>query len=152
MQGIEIEEKQDVQIDINVSSYIPDEYIKESSQKIEVYQNIALCKTEDDIQNVIDEIIDRFGNMPNELENLLEITRIKQLCEEKNIIKVAQKNTNVVFTFNNKKFNFSTVEKMLKTYNSRIKFSTGNPYITLKLNSLNNKEILSQIKEFILNV
>ena len=49
MQGIEIEEDIDVQIDINVSSYIPDEYIESSSQKIEVYQDIALCKTEEDI-------------------------------------------------------------------------------------------------------
>ena len=60
-QGIpQVEEEQDIQIDINVSSYIPDEYIENGSQKIEIYQDIALCKTEDDITNVIDEIIDRF--------------------------------------------------------------------------------------------
>ena len=52
MQGIEVEEEPDIQIDMNISSYIPDEYIFESSQKIEVYQNIALCKTEEDIQNI----------------------------------------------------------------------------------------------------
>lgn len=60
MQGIEVVEEKDVQIDLSVSSYIPDEFIENSTQKIEVYQNIALCRTEEDIQNVIDEIIDRF--------------------------------------------------------------------------------------------
>ena len=60
MQGIEIVEEKDVQIDLSVSSYIPDEFIENSTQKIEIYQNIALCRTEEDIQNVIDEIIDRF--------------------------------------------------------------------------------------------
>ena len=65
-QGIEVlPEEQDVQIDLNVSSYIPDEYIENSSSKIEIYQNIALCKTEDDITNVIDEIIDRFRTYAN---------------------------------------------------------------------------------------
>lgn len=60
MQGIEIVEEKDVQIDLAISIYIPDEFIENSTQKIEIYQNIALCRTEEDIQNVIDEIIDRF--------------------------------------------------------------------------------------------
>ena len=46
MQGIEVVEEQDVQIDLAVSSYIPDNFIENSSQKIEIYQNIALCRTE----------------------------------------------------------------------------------------------------------
>ena len=60
IQGGEIKEEIDVQIDLNISSYIPDEYIENSSQKIEVYQEIALSRTEKDIENVIDEMIDRF--------------------------------------------------------------------------------------------
>ena len=45
-----VQEEQDIQIDLNVSSYIPDDFIQDSSQKIEIYQNIALCKTEKDIK------------------------------------------------------------------------------------------------------
>ena len=81
MQGYEVEEDIDVQIDINISSYIPDEYISDSSQKIEIYQDIALCNNEADIQDVIDELIDRYGVMPEELENLIEVARIKQLAK-----------------------------------------------------------------------
>ena len=44
MQGTEIEPEIDIQIDLNVTSYIPDEYIEDSAQKIEIYQNIALCR------------------------------------------------------------------------------------------------------------
>ena len=76
MKGIQIEPETELQIDLNVTSYIPDEYIQDANQKIEIYQNIALCKNEQDIQNIIDEIIDRFGNMPKELENLIAIARI----------------------------------------------------------------------------
>ena len=44
MQGIKVKEEKDIQIDMNVSSFIPDEYIENSSQKIEIYQDIALSK------------------------------------------------------------------------------------------------------------
>ena len=87
-QGIQVQEEKDIQIDLNISSYIPDDFIKDSSQKIEIYQNIALCRTEEDIQNVIDEIIDRYGKMPDELENLIEIVRIKELARKSSITKL----------------------------------------------------------------
>ena len=91
MKGIKAEPEVDVQIDLNVTSYIPDKYISDSNQKIEIYQNIALCKNEQDIQNVIDEIIDRFGNMPEELENLIDIARIKYLAKTQNVSKIVSK-------------------------------------------------------------
>lgn len=81
MQGVKMEEEKDVQIDMNISSFIPDEYIENSSQKIEIYQDIALSKDEEDLVEVIDEIIDRYGKMPQEVENLIEIARIKNLCK-----------------------------------------------------------------------
>lgn len=152
IQGIEVEEEPDIQIDMNISSYIPDEYIFESSQKIEVYQNIALCKTEEDIQNVLDEVLDRYGETPRELNNLIEVSRIKMMCKEKHIIKVSQREKNIVFTFNNKKFDLSIIEKLLKIYRNKIKFSPGNPYITLQVSSAENDILIKEVKEFINNI
>ena len=71
---------------------------------IEIYQDIALCKTEEDISNVVDELIDRFGDMPSEIENLLEISRIKQLAKKNNIIKIQSKRDAIVFTYENNVF------------------------------------------------
>ncbi len=156
MQGIEIEEEQEIQIDINVSSYIPDSYIDNSSQKIEVYQNIALCRTEEDIQNVIDEIIDRYGVMPKELENLIEIARIKELCRTAGVIKVAEKKNvfndtkNVVFYYDKNKYKPEMVDILIKKYGYDIKFSAGiEPYVTLKVGNLNDEELIERIKEFL---
>ena len=70
MKDIPQEEERDFQIDLNVSSYIPKEYISDSSQKIKIYQDIALCRNEDDVQNIIDEMIDIYGEMPKQVENL----------------------------------------------------------------------------------
>ena len=159
MQGIEVEEDKDIQIDIDISSYIPDSYIDNSKQKIEVYQNIALCRTEEDIQNVIDEIIDRYGVMPKELENLIEVARIKELCRTTGVIKITEKkniytkNQNVVFYFDKNKYNPEIVNELLKKYNTKIKFSAGiEPYITLILKDKNDEELIKEIKEFLNSV
>ena len=151
MKGIEVKPEIEVQIDLDVTSYIPDEYISDSNQKIEIYQNIALCKNEEDIQNVVDEIIDRFGNMPKELENLISIARIKYLAKEQNIIKVASKKSNVIFTYDQKEFNNKVdIARVIKKYGNRIKFSPGvKPIITLNVGEENEKEILKEVTGFL---
>ena len=156
MKGIEIKQEQDIQIDLDVTSYIPDEYIEDANQKIEIYQDIALCKNEEDIQNVIDEIIDRFGNMPKEVENLLEIIRIKQLCKIAGVVKVTEKKNkttnsqNVVFYFDKNKYNPNIITILLKKYGTKIKFSTGiEPYITLLLRNQTEVQLIKEIKEFL---
>ena len=147
MKGEEVVEDIDIQIDLNVTSYIPDEYISDSAQKIEIYQNIALCKNEEDIQNEIDEIIDRFGNMPPELENLLDIARIKYLAKNLYITKIMSKRTAVVFTFEQSKFNVN-IEELVKQYRNRIKFSPGvKPMITLEIGTTNERQILNDVQE-----
>jgi len=149
MKGIEIEPEVDIQIDLNVSSYIPDEYIENSEQKIEIYQNIALCKNEEDIQNIIDEIIDRFGNMPSELENLIGIARIKYLAKQKNISKIASKKTAVTFTFEPNKFELDVTE-LVKKYGNKIKFSAGiKPIVTLEIGTTNERQILNDVTDFL---
>ena len=150
MKGIKVTEEADVQVDLNVTCYIPDNYIEDSGQKIEVYQKIALCRTEEDIQNVIDEVIDRYGNMPKELENLLEVARIKQLAKEQNIVKVESKQNGVVFTFDSSENIKYDIAELVRKYGNKIKFSAGiKPMITYKTYNVKEQELLKQVKEFL---
>lgn len=149
MQGIQIVEEEDIQIDIAVSSYIPDEFIESSAQKIEIYQNIALCRTEEDIQNVIDEIIDRFGTIPREVENLIEVARIKNLARKVGITKISEKQAGIVFVYDSQKFNTEAVTKLAHKYANTLKFSPG--YATLKINKTSDKQILGDIKEYLMS-
>lgn len=150
MQGIETTEEQDIQIDLSISSYIPEEYIENSAQKIEIYQNIALCRTEEELQNITDEIIDRFGKMPKEVENLLEIARIKNLARRENILKIMQKKDGVVFVYDANKFDTNCIDKMVKKYNRRIRFSPGKePYVTLMLENKTEIGKLREIEEYL---
>lgn len=145
--GIKIKEEQDIIIDINISTYIPDAYINSNDQKIETYQNISLCKTEKDMKEQMEEIKDRYGKIPQEIKNLFEAIRIKELCKKTGIIKINQKENNVLFHFDPKNFTFD-INKMVKKYKDKIKFSPNlRPYITYKLNK--NSDIIKEIKEFL---
>lgn len=147
MKGIEIEEDIDITIDINVSSYIPDDYIENGSQKIEVYQNIALCRSEEDIKNIEADIIDRFGKMPKEVYNLLKIAKIKEVAKEKGIVKILQKGNNIIFTFNPENF-ILDIDKLINVYENRIKFSPAKePYVTYRIEDENS--ILKEVVEFL---
>ena len=148
MKGIEIpKEEIEVVIDINVSTYIPDEYIESKEQKIEVYQNIALARSEEDIKNIIEDISDRYGKMPNEVKNLISVAEIKEMCKNVGIVKVSQTETRVVFTFEPDIFTLD-VQTLLKKYSNRIRFSSGvKPYMVYKLQ--NEENAIKEIKELI---
>ena len=149
MKGLDIEEDIDITIDINVSSFIPDSYIENGSQKIEVYQNIALCKNEEDLKNIQEDIIDRFGKMPKEVYNLLEIARIKNMCKNLGITKITQRQNNIVFNFNPEIFTLD-IDKLIKEYKNRVKFSQARePYITYRLE--NPVNVLNEILNFLKN-
>ena len=151
MQGIEVVEEQDVQIDLAVSSNIPDNFIENSSQKIEIYQNIALCRTEEELQNVIDEVIDRYGRLPKELENLIDIARIKQLARKANILKIAQRENGIVFYFVKEKIKPEMVNALITKYPMLVKFSNAvEPYVTLRIKE--NENIMEKAKEFLKTV
>ena len=162
MQGIEVQEEVDIQIELNISSYIPDEYISDSSQKIEIYQDISLCISDEyktttvmnvDYANVVDEVIDRYGDMPKELENLLEIARIKEMCRKVNILKLTKKNGNYVFYFDSNKFDFSVIDNLISKYGNLVSFSPGRePYITLRSKIVEERKQIEEIKVFLQNV
>lgn len=96
-QGKKISIKEDTQkevkIDIDISAYIDDSYIKDSIQKISMYQRISDINSKDEALDVIDELLDRYGEIPKETENLIKIVEIRNKCRKLGINKViANKN------------------------------------------------------------
>ena len=144
-QGEVIKKEEEVQIDLKISSYIPDSYIENSSQKIEMYQNIAICRNDEDITNITDELIDRFGNMPKETENLIEIAKIKNIARKAEVLKISQKDETIAFYFSrevaNKKITDELISKLVEVYGQNLRFSSVvEPYI-----SINYKNIIKNI-------
>jgi len=139
--GEKVEEEEEILIDINLSAYIPERYIEDSSQKIEIYQDIADCKTEEDIQNVIDEIIDRYGDMPKEVANLMDVARIKNAARNTNVVKIQERQMGIVFTV--KDIDNDKLDELIDKYRNNIRFSPGEkPYVTLIVKENKIKEII----------
>jgi len=147
IKGEEQVEEVDVQIDLDISSYIPDDFISDSNQKIKVYQDIALCKNDEDIELVKEDIKDRYGKVPKEIENLLAISQIRNLARQKAVLKIAQKGNNIVYHFDKDYFDMDIVNKLIMKYKDRIRFSPSiNPYLTFRLAS---GKILEEVKSFL---
>ncbi len=74
-------EKGEIKISLDVSANIPNDYISDPMIKIEMYQKLSNAEAEDGLENVTDELIDRFGDIPKETLNLIEIVRIRNKCK-----------------------------------------------------------------------
>ncbi|BCB95277.1 transcription-repair-coupling factor [Dissulfurispira thermophila] len=79
LKGEEIKEEVDTQIKIRISAFIPDDYISDITLRLSIYRRISALKSLDELSRLRDEIIDRFGKPPEEVNNLLHIMKIKIL-------------------------------------------------------------------------
>ncbi len=80
------------QIDMKVNAHIPERYIRTSGERMEIYKKISLIMTPDDENDVADEIVDRFGDMPAPVERLLAIALAKALCENCGFPRIEDRN------------------------------------------------------------
>ena len=88
VKGEVVQEKIDVEIDLPVNAYIPDSYIDNEIIKIEMYKKIASIESEEDLQDIKDELEDRFSDIPKSVQTLMDIAYMKTLCEKLGIEKV----------------------------------------------------------------
>jgi transcription-repair coupling factor (superfamily II helicase) len=75
-------------VEISIPAIIPDSYIL-PPYKLEIYRRLSLASSTEEIEEIREELIDRFGKVPKEVENLLNITKVRVLAERKNIKKLS---------------------------------------------------------------
>lgn len=99
MSGVEaVQEKQvNTVIDISVDAYLPSDYIYDSIQKIEIYKKVAAARTFEETDDLIDELMDRFGDLPQAVSNLLSVARLKIYGMQYGIESVSQKGDDLIF-------------------------------------------------------
>ncbi|HBG2050088.1 TPA: transcription-repair coupling factor [Clostridioides difficile] len=90
VKGEPIVEEIDVEIDLSVNAYIPDNYIKDELIKIEMYKKIASIENKEDMLDIQEELEDRFSDIPKPVQTLLTIAYIKSLCKILKIEKIRQ--------------------------------------------------------------
>ena len=96
--GESVKPKVEAQIDMKISAYIPDSYIESSPGRMEMYKKISLIASPLDAEDILDEMLDRYGNPPRAVERLLEVALMKAICEEVGFSRIEYKDECLIFS------------------------------------------------------
>ncbi|WP_051600577.1 transcription-repair coupling factor [Eubacterium sp. AB3007] len=129
------EEKPDISIELKVRAGIPDYYIENESQKLSMYRKISRIRREADAEEVLDELIDRFGDIPKETEDLIRISQIRALAEDLGVLRIYEQGNRILFTFGeNNGLTPLAVVKLGDAFGGRAFFHGGvEPFIRIPL-------------------
>lgn len=100
----------DINVDVKVSAFIPDEYIPQSSDKIIMYRQIASIENDEEYSKIVEELLDRFGDPPESVENLLDIALIKRWASDLGFSRI--KETKEAIELRYEKFEQFSVEQL----------------------------------------
>ncbi|MBS4534681.1 transcription-repair coupling factor [Clostridium sp. D2Q-14] len=132
-------------IEINVDGYIPDKYISNEEQKIQMYKKISSVESKEEYRDLLEEIIDRYGDVPKPVDNLLRIGYIKSLANKLMFTNISQKNDTLVLEFH--KINSITPEIINILYDSfgrNMTFDLSKtPALKYKLNNASQDRVLA---------
>lgn len=135
-------------MDVKVDAYIPDKYIDDEIQKIEVYKKIAAIDSFDDLMDIKEELEDRFSTIPDPVYNLMNIAYIRSMAKDFGIEEIREKGQEVVFQFDSRNsFNDKIMKAIMKKYNKNIIFKLGEkPAFGFKLQTINREDMLGIFK------
>lgn len=114
----------EISVDIKIDAYIPEKYVEYEQQRIDLYKKISTIENMDDYYEIQGEFIDRFGDLPQCVQNLLEISYIKSLCRIAEISDVTQTDAAVNFVFT-QRANPEAVLKLLNEHSKDMRFVNG---------------------------
>lgn len=117
-------------IDIDIDAYIPPRYIASEFQKLDIYKRIASLENEEECDEMLEELIDRFGEPPRSVTNLLAVAQIKALAASVFVTEISQKGDTIkLVLFERAEINPANIPKLLEKYRNTLKFTVDtNPY------------------------
>lgn len=123
-------------IDIKINAYIDSSYIEDENLRLEMYKKIASIESREDMMEISEELVDRFGDYPKPVEALLEIAYLKAIASQVNITEITEKGNIVILKFKDiKSVNMEAIEKAIKEYGGNLVFSSQvQPYLAYKFN------------------
>ncbi len=105
----------EVLLDLDYSGFIPNEYISDQSEKMEIYKKISSIQTDYDLGRIVSELEDRFGPLPDEVNSLLSISELRIICKKLFISSLKEKKGEIRITFS--KVSIISVDKVLRIIN-----------------------------------
>ena len=146
------EEEYETSIDIDIDAFIPERYIKNEGQKLDIYKRIAAIENEEEYDDMLEELVDRFGEPPKSVQNLLAVANLKALAHSAWVTEVAQRGNEIKFTmFERAQADPKKIELLVKQYRGQLAFVMNTPpYFRLskpRRGMRDNEDVLVTVKE-----
>lgn len=136
-------------VDIQIQAHIPDAYIVNLSQRIDVYRKIASVKTEEERMDMLDELIDRFGEPPASVKGLLDVAMLRNTAAGFGFSEINQQGSTLLFYSD--RLDMELAAKLSAYMRGRVMVNAGkNPYIAVKMQDKNKN--IEAIQEVLLNL
>ena len=139
-QGKSAEIRPECSADLTVSAYIPEGYVPQAKQRMDLYRRIAAIRTAADSGEILDELLDRFGDPPKAVSALLDVALLRSDAAEVGICDISQKERQLIFRFTDRVDPPSLLAVCaMASYKGRLLLHSGNqPYLTLYLKEKEN--------------
>lgn len=122
----------DCLVDLQIQAHIPEKYIQSLHQRIDVYRRISDIRSKADAEDVVDELIDRFGDVPKSVMGLIDVALIRNVAAQNGIYEIKQQNGSILLFIQNIKS--EKIGKLLTNNKGRAMLTaTQKPYITLRI-------------------
>ena len=119
-------------VDVQVQAHIPEGYIESLSQRLEIYRRISDIRSQDDAMDVLDELIDRFGEPPASVKGLIDVALIRNTAASLGIYEIKQ-NAGALLLYQ-RKLDMEFVSRLIGVFKKRVLVNAGaKPYIFVKL-------------------
>ena len=130
-------------IDIQIDAHIPDTYISSVPQRLSAYRRIADVRTEDDASDVTDELTDRFGDPPQAVLGLIEVSLLRNIAAHVGVYEIGQSGNRLLLYWN--KIDMRGVARLNEVMKGRILVSGGSrPYVSVRVDD--PKETIKTLK------
>ena len=148
------EESYTTTLDLNVDAFIPASYIQNEYQKLDIYKRIASIENEEEMDDMLEELIARFGDVPKKVQQLLSIAMLKALAHSAYVIAVEQKGEKIKFVmYEQAKVKVEKIPDLVQKYKGDLQFTVdANPYFTYQKKAKNKKDKDEDTLELVKNV
>lgn len=135
LKGIDLKEDFQTTIDLDINAFIPVEYILNEFQKLDIYKRIAAIENEEECDDMRSELLDRFGSLPTEVENLLQISLIRAKAHRMYVEEIKGKKDGITIIMNVRAdIKAENIPKVLEEMEGKLKFTLKNiPTFTYRL-------------------
>ena len=148
------EDSYETVVECDIDAYIPGRYIKNEYQKLDIYKRISAIETEEEYMDMQDELMDRFGDIPHSVENLLKIAAIRALAHRAYVTEVVINRQEVRLTMHQKaKLQVEKIPDLVRSYKGDLKLVPGDVpsfhYVDRRNKNQDSLEMMGKAEEIL---